>query len=239
MVVALRWLVASYAAFNPHATFHFGDLHLTASDPEWTKWRTDQPSSAHWYRVSDLRNLIAAYIAAGDRPVRDFIAEFAGLSGTQIRQKVLAEADISGGRLSDFVVDDDIDQRKVERLLAAMRANSKPVKPQRLGIIGQEHLEQTLRAAGAANCKYWKQATFDEEGLPLVIEIAFGVRNEADGQERTIGLNWSPVLKVPSGHISEALNSCRVGHHDDVMLVIHLAQPRWAFSDHGKGALSE
>jgi DNA topoisomerase VI subunit B len=236
---ALEWLVRNYAAFNPHATFHFGDLHLKASDPKWTKWRTDQPSSAHWYRISDLRNLIAAYITAGDRPVRDFIAEFTGLRGTQIRQKVLTEADISGSRLSDFVINGDVDQLKVDRLLAAMRANSKPVKPERLGIIGRDRLEKTLIAAGGANCKYWKQITFDEEGLPLVIEIAFGVRSEADGQERMIGLNWSPVLKIPSVHISEALNSCRVEFTDDVLLIIHLAQPRWAFSDHGKGALSE
>jgi len=237
---ALEWLVGNYAAFNPHATFHFGDLHLAASEPTWSKWRTNRPSSSHWYRVSTLRDLIAAYLTAGvDRPVRDFVAEFDDLSGTQIRSKVLAEANIGGRYLSDLVVDGDVDQSKVTRLLNAMCANSKPVKPQRLGVIGQQHFERTLKAAGAENCRYWKTTICDEEKLPLVIEIAFGIRGEESGQKRMIGLNWSPVLKIPSGHISEALNRCRVESGDGVMLVIHLAQPRFAFSDHGKGALVE
>jgi DNA topoisomerase VI subunit B len=233
-------MLAGYAAFNPHASFHFGDIQIAASDRQWKKWRSDQPTSPHWYRTNDLRNLVAAYIAAGDRPVRDFLAEFAGLSGTQIRQKVLTEAGIAGSRLGDLVSNEDVDLENVNRLLTAMRANSKPVKPERLGVIGREHLEKTLGAYNAVNPKYWKQATFDEEGLPLVIEIAFGI-NRNDGQEhlRVVGLNWSPVFKIPSQHLAEALNDCEVQLSDATTLIIHLAQPRFAFSDHGKGALAE
>jgi DNA topoisomerase VI subunit B len=236
----LSGLVRKYAAFNPHASFHFGDAHLSASNPQWEKWRTDRPTSAHWYQVPHLRNLIAAYITAGDRPVRDFVAEFAGLSGTQIRQKVLAEAGITGTRLMDLVTNGDVDLEIVARLLEAMRANSKPIKPGKLGVIGSEHLEKALDGYGAINPKYSKVTTFDEEGLPLVLEIAFGInRTHTERHLRVIGLNWSPVFKIPSRHLTEALNDCYVQLSDATTLIVHLAQPRFAFSDHGKGALAE
>jgi DNA topoisomerase VI subunit B len=233
-------LLAEFAAFNPHGTFHFGERHFPASDPEWRKWRTDQPTSAHWYRVSDLRNLIAAYLAEGDRPVRDFLAEFHGLSGTQTRSKVLAASGITGTHLRHFVIEGKVDVSKVTCLLAAMREHSRPIKPQYLGSIGKTHLEKALNAAGAEGCRYWKKEDIDEEGLPFVIETAFGVREDEKRARRLIvGLNWAPIFKVPSGIIAEALSSCRVEDTDPVVWLIHLVRPRFAFTDHGKGALAE
>jgi hypothetical protein len=209
--------------------------------PGWQKWRTDQPTSAHWYRPADLRNLIAAYLSDGhDRPVRDFLAEFAGLSGTQVRKKVLVAVGLLGARLSNLVVADDVDGAKVESLLAAMRANSKPVKPERLGVIGRDHLIKAVQATGAVNADYSQEKLVTDEGLPLVVETAFGVKQDSKASRTMmIGLNWSPVFKVPSGAVSEALNACRVQWHDPVVLLIHAVQPRFAFADHGKGALVE
>jgi hypothetical protein len=234
---ALTALVADYAAFNPHASFKVNGHDFVASDPAWKKWCSDSPTSAHWYRPADLRQLMAAYVNEGDRPVRDFVAEFAGLSGTQVRRAVLDEAQISGS-LSDLVVDGDLDKAAIERLLAAMWQNSKPVDPARLGIIGKKHLEAVFTAAGAKGFKYHKSAAIDDDGLPCVLEVAFGVL-EAGPRKLAIGLNWSPVFKVPSGAINSALNNCRVQSHDPVFLLIHQARPRFAFVDHGKGALAD
>src|SRR5262249_33122356 len=84
--------IGAFAAFNPHATFRFGERVYAATDPAWGKWRADAPTSPHWYRPEDLRDLIHAYLAHEDggppMTVRDFVAEFAGLSGTQHRKKV-------------------------------------------------------------------------------------------------------------------------------------------------------
>jgi hypothetical protein len=156
---------------------------------------------------------------------------------------VLADAGIAGNHLSDLVADKDIDLAKVERLLAAMQTSSKPIKPARLGVIGQAHFEKALAATGIEKCRYWKEEMFDDTGarLPVVMEIAFAINNLAvrQKQRRAIGLNWSPVFKMPSGYIAEAFNECRIELNDAVTIFMHIAQPCFTFSDHGKGALAE
>ena len=217
----LTQLIADYSAFNPHATFSFNGTHRAASQPDWKKWRTDAPTSAHWYRPADLRALIAAFIHESDRPLRDFVAEFAGLSGTQVRKTVLAEAAISARHLSELVQDGDVEMGAVDRLLGAMCRHSKPVEPKRLGVIGKNHLEQFFTAEGAQGFQYRKIARFDEDGLPYVLEIGFGVMpHNTTARRLIVGLNWAPVFKIPSGEIANALNDCRCQLSDPVMLLI-------------------
>jgi len=75
--------------------------------------------------------------------------------------------------------------------------------------------------------------------LPVVCETAFAIRPDAlQSSRRIIGLNWSPILKIPSGAIGEAINSCQVNSYDPVVLLVHVARPRFEFVDHGKGALA-
>ncbi|MGO9056944.1 MAG: hypothetical protein ACLQU2_06090 [Candidatus Binataceae bacterium] len=194
----------------------------------------------HWYRPADLRALIAAYINESDRPVRDFVAEFAGLSRTQVRKAVLEDAGITAGRLSDLVRDGDVDMGAVERLRDAMIKHSKPVAPERLGVIGKAHIEAALTRNGCiGGFEYHKAAAIDEEdGLPCVLELAFGL-NKKNGRRLIVGMNWAPVFKIPSGAIEDALNHGLVQRHDPVVFFIHLVKPRFAFTDHGKGALAE
>jgi hypothetical protein len=153
---------------------------------------------------------------------------------------VLTEAEITTSRLSDMVADDDIDMPMVERLLDAMQRNSKPIEPSRLGIIGKEHLKTAMEGRGNTDgFQYYKAVDIDDDdGLPYVLEIAFGIKTEGS-RELILGLNWSPVFKVPSGAISNALNDCLVQWNDPVVLLIHQARPRFNFTDHGKGALAE
>jgi Histidine kinase-, DNA gyrase B-, and HSP90-like ATPase len=234
----LTQLVKNFAAFNPHATFTLNGESFPASDPGWRKWRPDHPTSAHWYRPQDLRNLIAAYISEADRPVRDFIAEFAGLAGTKIRKLVLEEAVISATRLSDLVIDRDVDMEAVSRLLGAMQNNSKLVDPKRLGLIGKEHLEKVLIQDDCDGIGYRKTVLNDDDGLPCVVETAFGVRT-GGRRHLIIGMNWAPIFKVPSGVIKDALTNCHLQRHDPATLLIHQVKPRFEFTDHGKGALAE
>jgi Histidine kinase-, DNA gyrase B-, and HSP90-like ATPase len=231
-------LLRNYAAFNPHASFSLNDESFPASDPDWRNWRPDHPTSAHWYRTQDLRDLIAAYINEADRPVRDFVAEFDGLKGTRVRKAVLEQAAISATHLSDLVVDQDVDMKAVSRLLSAMQNNCKPVDPKRLGLIGKDHLEKVLLEDGCEGVRYRKTLLNDDDGLPCVLETAFGVRTSGQ-RHLIIGMNWAPIFKIPSGAINNVLTNCHVQHHDPVTLLIHLVKPRFEFTDHGKGALAE
>jgi hypothetical protein len=282
----LTKLIADYAAFNPHASFVLNlpegePLHFPASDPKWRKWRADWPTNPHWYTPAQFRGLIAAYIGESDRPARDFLAEFDGLSGTQVRATVLNQAFPSNSirKLSDLVVNDDLDIATITTLLDTMKRNTKPVKPVRLGVLGRRHLERVLAAHGAANVEYRKVLEFDQQGLPCVVECAFGVKggdiepddqpDDADrdggdddedqaavevedtpspvnpllqirGRTMILGLNWAPVLKTPSATIAQTLAyECRVDQSDPVVFLLHQARPRFAFTDHGKGALAD
>ena len=86
-----KQLVEAYVWFNPHLTLRgvwFGHefINVRATNPGWEKWRPRNPTSPHWYDESRLQRYLAAHVArARDlgrrRTVREFIAEFRGLSG--------------------------------------------------------------------------------------------------------------------------------------------------------------
>ena len=105
-------------------TFTLNGARRAASNPTWSKWRTDAPTSAHWYRPDDLRALIAAHICQRDLPLRDFVGGFEGLARTRVRADVLEAACLKGSHLSDLVRGKDVDMASVTRLLEAMQERS-------------------------------------------------------------------------------------------------------------------
>ena len=78
--------------FNPHLTLRgtwFGQefVNVAATNPHWEKWRPRNPTSPHWYDEARLQRYLAAHVSRDRdlgqrRTVREFIAEFRGLSGT-------------------------------------------------------------------------------------------------------------------------------------------------------------
>jgi DNA topoisomerase VI subunit B len=236
-------LIESYAAFNPHATFKLNGKVYERTDAEWQKWRPDDPTSPHWYTPQTLRDLIAAYVAEERRrgektkTVRAFVSEFRGLTST-IKQKEITTK-YSGIYLQDMVKNDDIDPAFVEKLLAHMKAASKPAKPSQLGIIGKEHLTHWMIESGGAaekSIKYQRTMGTDENGMPYVIEVAFGVQEEKERSRRILrtGMNWTPALGDPITTLSGVIQEMRIDHHDPVTVVVHLARPRFEFVDRGK-----
>jgi hypothetical protein len=143
-----------YTWLNPHLTLTlewFGrSTSVEATNSSWPKWRPSDPTSAHWYEPKHLQRLIAGYDedAARDRTVREFVAEFRGLSGTAKQKKVLEATGLGRASLSALRNGDGLDVGLIETLLAAMRSNSAPVKPEQLGAIGKDHLQRRFLAAG-------------------------------------------------------------------------------------------
>jgi len=134
----------------------------------------------------------------------------------------------------------DVDMASVTRLLEAMRERSRAVQPKRFGLLGKEHLCQHFESLGVTKgFKYDKKTFYDDEGLPVVCETAFAIKaDNAANARRIIGLNWSPIFKIPSGAIGEAISRCQIDSSDPVVLLVHVARPRFEFTDHGKGALA-
>jgi hypothetical protein len=250
-----RGLIEGFALFNPHATIQlnwFGQQAMWgAADPAWQKWKPNRPTSAHWYEPPDLERLIGAYIthdrATGtDRMVSDFVAEFDGLTGSQKRSKVLDESGLRRVKLSELVVGDRLDSGRIAKLLSAMQRHTRPVNPKILGIIGEEHLRTRLLAMGVMPESFQYSRELSKEGMPWVLEAAFGWRGGESGDIRHIsaGVNWSAAINNPfrcfgaSGEGLEAvLSDMKAGAHEPIVFVLHLTHPRIEFTDRGKSAL--
>jgi DNA topoisomerase VI subunit A len=231
-----RELIESYSAFNPRATFHFDDVPFEATGPVWRKWAPSDPTSAHWYTPETMRDLIAAYIGqeregARARTIREFVSEFRGLAGTAKQKQITANID--GVYLHDLITEGDLDLSRIESLLVAMREHSQPPKPPALGIIGEPHFKTWMMRAGVAHDSFRYARRLCADGLPHVLELAFGVREE--GELRIVtGLNWAPTLSLPMEAISRLLGSMRIDRQDPVTVAIHIARPRFEFVDRGK-----
>jgi DNA topoisomerase VI subunit B len=182
-----KQLAESYVWFNPHLTLR-GTWHgqqfvkVAATNPNWEKWRPRNPTSVYWYDETRLQRYLAAHVSRDrdlgqHRTVRQFIAEFRGLSGTAIQRKVLEEVGCSHQSLAQFFGVDQVNRRGIARLLAAMRKHAKPVAPKHLGVIGSAHFRERFLAAGgnAETFQYEQRKGLTSDGIPYVIEVAFGL----------------------------------------------------------------
>jgi hypothetical protein len=250
-----RHLLEGFALFNPHATFRlnwFGaETTWSATNVDWKKWKPHQPTSIHWYELSHLKRLIGAYIthdrdSGEDRLVSEFVAQFDGLSGSQKRSRVLEAADLHRVRLSELVVDGQLDNPRISQLLAFMQQHTRPVSSKRLGILGEEHLRERLLAMGIVPNSFKYSRKLSKEGLPCVIESAFGWKGEDAEDKRRIfaGANWSAAIHNPfrtfggtDEGLEAVLTDLKVGAREPIVFVLHLAHPCIEYTDRGKSAL--
>jgi DNA topoisomerase VI subunit B len=257
-----KQLAESYVWFNPHLTLR-GTWHgqqfvkVAATNPNCEKWRPRNPTSPHWYDETRLQRYLAAHVARDrdlkrHRTVREFIAEFRGLSGSAVQRKVLGEVGCSHQSLADFFGVERVNRSGIAKLLAAMRKHSKPVAPKHLGVIGAEHFKQRFLATGgnAETFKYQQRKGMTSEGIPYVIEFAFGLHESGLTQDAAIsrkiitGANWSVGINNPFrafGSTGEGLESTlakvRANASQPVICALHLASAYIQYADRGKSSI--
>jgi hypothetical protein len=233
-------LISRYAAVNPHAEFTYNGTRYERTDPDFKKWNPDAATSAHWYTVETLRDLIAGYLVnersgGKKRTVREFVSEFKGLSSTKKQAEVTGEW--SRDYLHAFVTEgNDIDREFLRTLLERMKELSTPPKPTALGKIGEEHISQWLIGRGAApgSVRYTCLPGSDDI-FPHIVEVAFAVNTDDTATRQLfIGMNWSPALEVPGQSINEIIQQQRIDPADPVLFFVHIARPRFEFMDRGK-----
>jgi hypothetical protein len=263
-------LVAGFSIFNPHASIRLELMgeqsRFKPTDRAWHKWKPNQPTSAHWYEQRHFARLIGAYVTHDrerqeDRLVSDFLAEFDGLSGSAKRKAVLTDSGLHRAKLSDLIQSERLDSKRIEKLLSAMKRYTRPINPQRLGMLGEDHLKTRLLAMGVQeeSFRYHKiirpksknsENQTDDKSclieLPSVLESAFGYLGTEAPEERRIfsGANWSAAIKNPFrsfGHTGEGLetqlSNLRATRSEPIIFVLHLAQPRVEYTDRGKSAI--
>jgi DNA topoisomerase VI subunit B len=251
-------ITEDYAWLNPHLSVAMDwdgeQKEIRATDPTWRKWLPCDPIPAHWYDYERFERLIAAYLADDQdrqrtRTVREFIAEFRGMSGSAKQKEVLDATGTARMALANLFADGKPDKAKIVELLSAIQRATKAVKPQDLGLIGKEHLAARLAAAGVDLRTFnYKRMLRDDAGLPTVIEVAFGYcpnPNARPIRRLIAGVNWSVGINNPFrqlGQEGQSLDSSlemqRVGRLEPVIVLVHLASPRITYTDRGKSALA-
>lgn len=238
-VMSALELVTAFAIFNPHATIIFNDRILQEGEGN-KKWTSRNLPSAHWYDGKKLAGQIRAYLAEGkDLSVRQFLALFAGLVGTQKQAAVCDTAGISSrASLSDLLTQSNaLDDLKVQNLLDAMQMHSREIKPEALGAIGFESMLSWQLTHGVRRdaMKYQKGKGFCN-GMPFVIEVAFGVSNDENmSLKKVIGLNWSATFKNSLPYsFGEILDDCMIERFDSLSLLVHISYPDFTYADKGK-----
>jgi DNA topoisomerase VI subunit B len=247
-------LAESYAWLNPHLSLRMswnGEVKIDAkaSNPSWKRWSPSWPTSAHWYDPGRLRRYMAAHIAhRGDITVRQFISELRGMSSTAKQKKILTETGASHRSLHEFFGLHKANTDNIAKLLASLKAHTKPVPPAELGIIGKAHLYARMEEAGGDPRTFkYERRLGETDGVPRVIEFAFGIHRDGLGAGRAprrkeiTGVNCSPAISNPFrriGRSGEGLDAIlmrvRANATEPVIVVLHLACPRVAYTDRGK-----
>ena len=224
-----------------------------ATTPEWQKWKPSDFTSPLWYSTEDLKKLILSHVAlaqdgARDLTLREFVSQFRGLTSTA-KQKEVTSIVSEVKRLSDFITDGDADSNFITNLLFYMRSLTKPVPPQNLGIIGEEHIRKCFEGK---ELKYSKKMG-GKDDIPFVVEVAYIPDDTLDGAKFHFGLNFAPASSDPlqdyrlmhetkkedlEGQGIRGLCSCyKVSSWDKIHIVCHLTYPRFRFKDRGKTIL--
>jgi DNA topoisomerase VI subunit B len=251
-------LADDYAFLNPHLTLDvewFGKRTTTeATTARWAKWLPSDPTSPHWYGAEEFERLVSAYVAhdqdrGADRSVRELVKEFRGLTGTAKQAAVLMETDLSRVNLSHLANGHGLEHEIIAKLLGSMKRHSKPVKPLALGAIGREHVEARFAAIACEmdSFQYKKVAQVGDDGLPTIIETAFGWRGDKCNEPRRIitGVNWSPGIVNPFRSLGNAygdglaalLEKKYAGRDEPIVFLLHCACPRVRYTDRGKSAV--
>jgi hypothetical protein len=250
-------LAEAFVWLNPHLTMRASwggavKIDAKASNPTWKKWSPSWPTSAHWYDASRFRRYMAAHIAnRADITVREFIGELRGMSSTAKQKQVLAETGASHVSLHRFFGLRKANTENIAKLLAAIQKHTKTVRPAELGIIGKAHLFARMEEAGGDPRTFkYERRLGETNGVPRVIEFAFGIHRDGLGAGRgpsrkeVTGVNWSAAIDNPFHHLGRSgegldaiLHGVRANTSQPVIVVLHLACPRVAYTDRGKTAI--
>jgi DNA topoisomerase 6 subunit A-like protein len=168
--------------------------------------------------------------------VRDFVRQFAGLTGTQKASELSAKLGVGEREtLAEYY------RREPSgfKLLASMREASRPIKPKALAVLGEDHLKATLASSDCAlDSLVIRKAELEHESLPYTLEVAFGYREDDLGVHVREGFNFTPAIGGSPFRLREVLNRLQFETDDPVTVFAHVACPRFSFLDRGKARVN-
>jgi Histidine kinase-, DNA gyrase B-, and HSP90-like ATPase len=263
-------LLRQFIFVNPHLTLRFTVngktmIRCNATNPDWAKYRACDATSAHWYSLEQFERYASALIDRDQEfrkkhprttrekiTVRDFIAQFRGMSATDKQRQILRELGASHISLHRFFGSEThVNHECMQKLLRIVQKQTRPVRPELLGVIGEEHLRRLSLDLGGEpkSFKYFNSLGHDAKGLPYVVEIAtcafkeWVTGKDAPSRELITGVNFSATLKNPFSTfrgmegMEEILAELRAGKHAPVIVCVHYASPHIEYLDRGKSRI--
>jgi hypothetical protein len=259
-------LLRQFIFVNPHLTLQFivdrrTVVRCTATNPDWTKYRACDATSAHWYTLEQFERYASALIDRDQEfrkkhprttrekiTVRDFIAQFRGMSATDKQKQILRELGATHKSLHRFFGSETcVDHRCMHKLLRLVQKQTRPVRPELLGVIGDEHLRRLSLDLGGEpkSFKYFISPGHDNKRLPYVVEIATcafkewvtGTGKNAQTRKLITGVNFSATLENPFSTfrgmegMEEILSELRAGKYAPVIVCVHYASPHIEYLD--------
>ncbi len=262
----IKDLLSEFIWVNPHLTLLFRAdgktlLEHTATNPGWSKYRACDATSAHWYTLAQFERYAGALIARDQErhrqasrekiTVRDFTAQFRGMSATDKQKQILRELRASHMSLYRFFGNEKVvNHQRMEKLLDLLQEHTRPVRPELLGVIGEEHLQKLMVDAGGEPkaFKYFASPG-NAAGVPYMVEIAIcPFKQWVDGgiePDRLLitGVNFSATLENPfdtfrgMAGMSETLAELKAGEEAPVIVCVHYACPHIEYLDRGKSRI--
>jgi DNA topoisomerase VI subunit B len=261
-------LLKQFIWVNPHLTLRFTVdgktlIRCAATNHNWTKYQACDATSAHWYKLEQLERYAGALIARDQEQrratrhkytVRQFIAQFRGMSATDKQKQILRELGAAHMTLHQFFGSEtQVNHQRMERLLKLLQKHTRPVRSELLGVIGADHLRQLCINVGGEpqSFKYFVSPQHDDDGRPYVIEIAtcpykkwVAGKSETRNRQLITGVNFSATLENPFDTLrnmegmEEMLNELRAGTYAPIIVCVHYASPHIEYLDRGKSRIS-
>jgi hypothetical protein len=176
------------------------------------------------------------------------------MSSTVKQREILRQLGAQFLPLSEFYgTSKRINDAGMDKLLSLLQANTPKVRPELLGVIGQDRLFKMLEAEGGEpkTFKYVKAQSEKGAAIPYVAEVAFAVHKcgmtgaehcyrrliQAANFSAQVGDNLFEGL--PGGaSVNEVLVDLCAGEDEPIIIFVHLTAPRVKYLDRGKSRIT-
>lgn len=230
-------LMNGFSVFNPHCeitTDYFGKVSTYKRKGDIKKMKSES-ESIHWYSYGAFRDLVYAYIRAGNgnTTVKQFCMErFKGINNSTKNEALLKS--MCSKRLEDL--------REQEEDVTNLYINLKTIchtvlSPSVLGEIGEDQLRAFFpNCHGAKHKKIQDNLRLEDEGyvIPFVLEGL--ATQETNSYSRLYaGLNNSPLYDDSSlSNLLRDDDDLQVDDEDGIKIALHLICPNVRFTDYSK-----
>jgi hypothetical protein len=175
------------------------------------------------------------------------------MSATEKQRQVLKEFGAAHLSLHRFFgSESEVNHKRMDKLLLLLRQYTRPVRPELLGVIGEEHFRQHCADVGGElkSFKYFASPGHDVYTRPYIVEIAtcayqtwVSGKAQRYGRYLVTGVNFSATLENPFNTfrgmegLEEILTDLRADSYAPVIVAVHYASPHIEYLDRGKSRI--